>query len=144
MLYAIRLQRQTLSLKVRRKAYRLLRRFLTPEQDAQLRRKREIPVTTASGRTYRLLPNTGAVHEVERHGSRYFVVRSFCLHPDDTVPLPPADVTLSQLLLLVADEEEFRRLANITERQSDLWNGEWLRTLRRVRLARAGGVLTDA
>lgn len=121
----------------RRRAMRLLRSFLTPEQNRQLDSRREFHVTAASGRTYRFRPCTRTVQEVERHGSRFFVVRSFCLHPPDDAKLPAADVTLAQVLLLSADEEEFRAKANISERLTQLWNGDWLRTLARRRRERA-------
>lgn len=125
------------SAKARCRAYRLLRLFLSPTQAEQLARCRHFEQAAASGRVYRLIPATGQVDEVERHGKRRYVIRSFCLHPDPWNEVPPADVSLAQLLLLVSDEEEFLRLANATERRSDtLWNGEWQRRLRSARRER--------
>ena len=121
----------------RRKAYRLLRGFLTGEQVQQLRRRGEFHVTTGSGRHYRLVPRTATVHRVELHGSRYFVRQTFCLHPDNPEDLPPADITLAQFLLLSADEPEFLLEANAWERRSQLWDGAWLRQRAQARRERA-------
>jgi len=61
--------------------------------------------------------------------------RSYCLH-DPENELPPADVTIGHLLLLRTDEPRFLRLANATDARGPgcgLWNGDWLRRVRRRR-----------
>lgn len=136
--YEIRMRLRVGSPKATRRAYRLLRRFLTPSQQAELTRTRMFTVVGRSGRLYRLAPATGTVYEVERHGKHCFIIRSFCVHPDDAVILPLADTTVAQLLLLSSDEDEFLRVAIAKDRRSDqLWNGEWMRRLRQARLERA-------
>jgi hypothetical protein len=58
------------------------------------------------------------------------------LHPEDPAALPAADVSLAQLLLLSADEAEFRSRANREEiPRACLWNGEWRRRLNNARRA---------
>lgn len=120
----------------RRKAYKLLRRLLSPLQQEQLRTRREFYATSPkSGKTYRFCPSRGTVEEVALHGTRYFVRGRFCIHPED--PLPPADVTISQLLLLSADEDAFWAQANYTDtRENGLWDGAYLRRLRAARVER--------
>lgn len=128
-------RREAESLPARRKAARLLRRFLAPQQREQLKRRGHFVVETPSGRFYRFHPRMGRAEEVTRHGTRFFVLTSFCLHPEEK--LPPADVTLAQLLLLSTDEEAFRQEANATNRRDQLWNGDWLRRLRQAARERA-------
>jgi len=121
-----------------RKAMRCLRRFLSGTQRRQLARSRCFDVTAPSGRVYRFWPAEAMVEELERHGKRLYRIASFCIHPDLKHGLPPADVTLSQLLLLSTDEAEFLATANARNRRSQqLWNGDWARQLRRAREARA-------
>jgi hypothetical protein len=112
-----------------RKARRLLRSILTADQVSELRRRRCFTVVAASGRHYRLDPACGKVTEVERHGKNFYERRSFCLHPDPEHTLPPADITVAQMCLLLADEHTFLEEANVTEHRSLLWDGNWLRTL---------------
>ncbi len=122
-------------------AMRLLKRFLTPEQQEQLRRCREFYVHLPSGRSYRFIPGTGHVDEVDRHGKRYYALSSLCIHPDDHFDLPPADVTLGQLLDLLADEDDFRSRANFTDRRDrGMWDGDYLRRMREARMERAGAI----
>ena len=73
-----------------------------------------------------------------RHGRRWFVRRHFCLHEQSllVLPMPPADLALTHLLWLLADEQEFLRLANATDRRDMLWNGQWRRRLRAAQLER--------
>jgi hypothetical protein len=61
--------------------------------------------------------------------------RSFCIHPESGHGLPGADIALTQMLWLAADEEAFLAEANATERHQDLWNGDYLRRLRQHRTA---------
>jgi len=113
----------------RRRAYRLLRLFLSPHQNAELTRRRQFTVHTASGRVYRLRPRDARVEEVTRHGKHYFVARSFCLHPDDSHGIPDPDITLTHMLLLIADEEGFLQEAHVRNHRTDLWNGDYLRRM---------------
>lgn len=122
----------------RAKAMRLLKRFLTPEQQAQLQRGRSFYVHLPSGRSYRFLPGMGRVEEVSKHQTRYFIQSVFCIHPPDEDELPPGDIALAQLMHLLADEDDFRNTANITIRNDrGLWDGDYLRRLRHARLERA-------
>lgn len=115
-----------------RRACRLLRSLLTDAQKRELRRTGCFRVTTPGGSTYRLLPRRGHVERVERHGSRWFTRKSYCLHDEeDAGKLPPADVTIGHLLLLTADEPRFLATANETARDDQLWNGDYLRRMRR-------------
>lgn len=134
-------QKVSRSMPARRRAFRLLRRFLTPFQREMLNRQRCFMVEAPSGRYYRFIPCTHAVQEIEKHGSRWYVRRRFCIHPEpDELPAP--DVTLVQLLMLAEDEENFRRTANITEAQ--IWDRSHLRRVRERRQARLRGTLMDA
>ncbi len=131
----------------RRRACRTLRAFLHPEQREQWKRSGCFTVTAASGRRFRFYPYVGMVQEIERHGTRDFGRRRFCLHPQG-VTLPPADVTLAQLLVLSASEEEFLALANPTELMQSLWNPEYLALMREgprrvAALEQVAGLLQD-
>ncbi len=129
-----------------RRANALLRSFLTAEQREQWRRTRHFLVRGSLGNIYRLYPPMGNVWRVERRGSRWVGIAAYCLHDyaeDDPtfVPsglpgegkqsrLPSADRTLAHLLLLRADEAEFRLLANESIRARD---NEWHFRLRAER-----------
>lgn len=115
-----------------RRAYRLLRTLLTPEQRQQLTQGRNFRVTGSAGRTYRLWPAVHLVEKVEKHGRYWFRKGSFCLHPEPET-VPKADVTIGHLLMLRADEPGFLQLANFTG-ASMLWDGDWMRRLNRARL----------
>jgi len=130
--------RQRESYGAQRKAMRLLARHLSPEQKDRLRRKGEFYVTPASGNTYRIDARLGRTEEVTRHGKRWFVRRRFCLHEPGLLRLamPPADLALTHLLLLLADEREFLTTANASDARRSFWNGDWLRQLRAARIAR--------
>jgi hypothetical protein len=127
-----------------RQALRLLRRYLSPAQLAGLRRNGEFLVTLKSGTAYRIDARRGRTEEVTRHGRRFYVRRRFCLHEhvsqtgDTTfvLPMPPADLALTHLLWLLADEQEFLNAANATDVRDMLWNGQWQRRLRAARLER--------
>jgi hypothetical protein len=121
-----------------KRAMRLLRSLLTPTQLWWLRQRRHFLITGATtGHVYRLNPYFGHTSRVTKHGSRWFVHTRFCLH-DPEVLLPPADVMVGHLLLLRADEPRFLELANATDARgmAGLWNGEWLRRVRRRRIER--------
>ena len=122
-----------------RKAMALLRKYLSPAHKIELRRNGVFHYTTNSGATYRVDPRRGRTERVTRHGSRWFVAVRFCLHDDRDVPsdaMPPADLALTHLLLLLSDESEFLRIANATYARDQLWNREWLRRLREARISR--------
>ena len=118
-----------------RRSRRLLASFLSPEQRERFRLKGEFYVTAPSGRVYRFHPGWPPA-EVERHGKRVFAVRSFCLHQDPEHAMPAADLTLAQLLLLSHSEEAFRAEANHRDHLDQLWNGDYLRRLRRAQQER--------
>lgn len=117
-----------------KKAMRLLRTLLTPNQLWWLRNRRYFLVGGhKTNHTYRLRPQYGTVSRVTKHKTRWFVHTQYCLHDPD-VKLPPADVSISHLLLLRADEDRFLSTANATDARSMFWNGDWLRRVRRTRL----------
>lgn len=111
-----------------RRAMALLRSFLSPTQTAELRRNSSFIVLGSLGNYYRLMPRTGMVWRVERRKSRWYYIASYCLHDyaeDDPsfVPIgfpnegkhsivPSADRSLAHMLMLLADEADFRRKAN--------------------------------
>jgi hypothetical protein len=113
----------------------LLRSFLSEKQRREFSQNRQIVVIGSLGGRYRLYPHTGACKGLERHGKRWFAVRRFCLHDPEGL-LPPADVSLAQMLLLLQDEAAFLAKANVTEQRSTLWNGDWLRRLNAARCER--------
>lgn len=130
--YLLRVRRRKLQSGAQRKARRLLRQLLAPSQRASLSRLGHFYVTAPSGSTYRLDPRLGRAERVEKHKGRYFAKRSYCLHDaDDGGKMPPADVTIAHMLLLLADEAAFLATANESPRDDQLWNGDYLRRLRR-------------
>jgi len=130
--------------KAQRRARALLRSFLTPQQKKHLRDRRGFFVRGSLGGMYRLHPATGTVYRVEKHGKRWFGVIRYCLHDEDNV-MPPADLSLGQMLLLLSDEQAFLDEANATdERSRTLWNGDWLRRLNQARRERAAAVAEEA
>lgn len=125
-----------------RKARRLLRSLLSASQLRSLRRSKCFVVVTPGGSTYRLDPRYGTAERVEKHGRRYFVRAGFCLHDEkDSDAMPPADVTIGHMLLLLADEAMFLATANHNRRDDQLWNGDYLR---RLRVARENRGTTEA
>ncbi len=117
-----------------KRARGLLRSLLSKEQRRQLRSSHGFQVVGSLGGRYRLHPETGSAERLERHGKRWFGVVRYCLH-DPGRELPPADVSVSHLLLLRADEGEFLRVANATV--DNPWDGEWRRRLNAERRRRA-------
>ena len=119
-----------------KRAMGLFLSLLTPAQRAEYRCTRRVLLRGSAGGRYRLRPSTGRVCQVEKHGSRWYTVTSYCLHDPDGA-LPPADSSIGHLLLLLSDEPAFLAEANATDRRSTtLWNGPWLRRLRRAQIAR--------
>jgi len=88
----------------------LLQRLLTDEQRASLRDNRHFYLHSA-GKKYRIdRGQTGNVKLVDESNA---VVESYCIHP---IGVPEADTMAAQKLMLEADPETFRRVANITYR----------------------------
>lgn len=110
-----------------RKAQRLLRTWLTPEQRESLKRKQQFIVVGSLGGRYRLMPRMGRTARIERHGTRDFETATYCLH-DDASELPAADLALAHYLMIMTDEADFLAQAN-EHKNSMLWNSEWLRRL---------------
>jgi len=128
----------------RRRAVQLLRSYLSDDQRHQLRARHGFRAVGSAGGVYRLDPTRGRVERVERHGSRWFAIRSYCLHDyaedaPDQQRIPVADLTLQHLLLLSADEPAFLAAANATNRLDMLWNGDWQRRV----AARRRGVAAE-
>lgn len=129
--YAVRRMRKSIPDPAQRKARRLLRSLLTPGQRATLSRLGYFYVTAPSGTAYRLDPRRGRAERVDRHKGRYFAKRSYCLHDaQDAGKMPPADVTIAHMLLLMADESAFLATANETRTDDQLWNREYLARMR--------------
>ena len=115
-----------------RTAMQLLRSLLSPNQRAELTRGGNVVVRGSEGGTYRILPRFGHVERVTRNGRRWFVAERYCLHDvQDDDAMPPADLSIAHMLILLSDEPEFLRLANANDARDQLWNGEYLRRLRR-------------
>lgn len=120
-----------------RKAMRLLRTLLSPEQRRTLRAGRYFYVTTRSGATFRFWPRAGSTDRVARHGTRWYSKSSFCLHDaENDQQMPPADLVIAHLLLISADEAKFLEMANEHKNRSQLWNGEYMREMRQARIER--------
>lgn len=105
-----------------RRSFRLLRSFLDESQRRQLRNTRSFRFQTASGKHYRIwLLWDANIEEVRPHGQRWYAYWSFCIHPpltqDGLQPVPPADVALGQLLMLLDSEDRFLETANPTPRR---------------------------
>jgi hypothetical protein len=94
-----------------KRAERLLLQFLNPDQEVQYRKDRYFEVLSKDGtRRYRIRRGwAGNVTVIDLKGRE---VEKLCIHPD--ISVPQEDNLLAQKLLLEADEEEFRRTANIT------------------------------
>lgn len=91
------------------RAEALLHENLDSVQREDLEKKRYFHVRAKSGRWYRICVGVaGNVYRIENGRE----VEKFCIHPPDSYPTP--DVMLAQKLLLEADEDAFRRTANIT------------------------------
>lgn len=142
--YRVHQERRRRQRRPQRRALQLLRSLLTDAQAEQLRRVRHVTVEAASGRRYRILPNTGVTQLVERHGRLDYAIARYCLH-DPNSELPPADVAVAHLLWIQADEANFRETANETPtstvvnhgRPNAGWDGTWRRRLNEARRERA-------
>jgi len=99
------------------KAGRLLRTLLTPEQlkswDTCNYFHEQGKVTGDWYRFNRWNMEVRCVYNRGKKKSRFYEDRAyFCIHPDLTIGMPKADVTITQLLLLRTDEREFLKKAN--------------------------------
>ncbi len=95
--------------KAEARANQLLRELLTPDQRVQYDDKRRFYVITDSGKRYEVdcQKKMHNVFEVDAVGKR---IEEHCIYANGNVPLP--DNAAAQLLLLRANEPEFRRIAN--------------------------------
>lgn len=129
----MRAAREYLRGEAQRRAMALLRSLLTREQRRQIGREKCFTATAPSGNRYRFFPGTGAVVRITKHGSRWFRHTSYCVHDerDDPDAMPPADLTVAHLLMIMADEPGFLATANARDMRDQLWNGDYLRRMRR-------------
>jgi hypothetical protein len=93
-----------------RKAGEALAAFLDEEQQAQLARASFVVVEGSMHGRYRLYKSGG----VRRVDDREREVESLCIHADTLGPVPREDDILAKLLAVQANEDAFRRTANIT------------------------------
>lgn len=92
-----------------KKAHRLLRYHLTPEQRREYQREDSFRIEV-NGRCYRIRKGrAGNVDLIDAEGNR---LRNYCIHP--TAQVPNEDTMLAQKLLLEADEAAFLRTANMS------------------------------
>lgn len=93
----------------RDRARTLLESLLDDMQREQLRKDGFFHVQTRDGeREYRLAPGRPPIRVKGEDGRRL----SYCIHP--TGGFNAEDVTISQFLMLVSDEDQFLRVANAT------------------------------
>lgn len=94
-----------------KRAANLLRSLLSPEQIADLEKHRRFYLTTESGQRYEIdcKKRMHNVFEVDANGKRLV---EHCIYQKGELPL--ADNAAAQLLLLKADENEFKRISNKT------------------------------
>lgn len=92
-----------------KRAADLLRELLNPQQRAEYDERSRFYLRTASGRRYEVdcKQKMHNVFEVDAAGNR---IEEHCIYASGDVPLP--DNAAAQLLLLRANEDEFRRIAN--------------------------------
>jgi hypothetical protein len=92
------------------RAESLLRRSLNLAQRVRYLCTGEFTVVAPSGRRYLITRGTtGNVYELDRAGRR---LRRYCISP---AGVPPGDVMMAQLLMLLTDEDSFRRIAVATD-----------------------------
>lgn len=123
-----------------RRARRLLATLIAPDQAAMLRRRRYFTERGASGAVYEFSPNTGTCRLRLREDRGRKALAVFCYHDDregdlvlpeldhvEVHSMPPADVTIGQLLMIRADEDRFLREANASLLvRLPTWRGEIL------------------
>ena len=97
-----------------KRALELLKTFLNPDQLRTLEANgKNFRVQGTMGGTYRLWPRRGLAEKIVWRRKKWFLEMSCCYH-DPEKSLPPADVTIAQLLLIRTDEMEFLRSSNHT------------------------------
>lgn len=93
--------------RAQRRAKALLRSLVSPKQWREFRSRACFKVRGSAGGMYQLCPETGAVHGLVLWKGRWYPVTDYCLIHPSKCDLPPADTTISHLLLLTADEPAF-------------------------------------
>jgi hypothetical protein len=102
------------------RAKETLEELLTQEQIDDWRRTKAFELITQSGRRYRIRRGVSGNVRLIEDGQE---VEALCAHPRTSLHddagrylgvLPSEDVVIAQMLALNADEEGFRRVANIT------------------------------
>lgn len=121
--------------RAQRKARRLFQSWLTPAQRAEYRSRGDVRIVGSAGGHYRIQPNAGRAERIERHGKNWYAVSDFCYH-DEAAELPNADLALVHMLMLRTDEPGFLAVANEHKRDRQMWNGDYLRRIRRVQRER--------
>lgn len=92
------------------RAEMLLMSVLDADQQAEFREKGQFHVTAKSGRIYRIKRGwAGNVYCLDDEGN---ATEYLCIHPTERIP--DCDNMLSQLLMILGDEDTFRNIANIT------------------------------
>lgn len=97
-------------LEAERKAEELMMRFLSPEQRDEFRRLSLFTVHLPNGNRYQV--RKGHAGNVYKIGEREKLVERLCIHTRETVP--DFDNMLAQKLFLESNEDEFRRVANVS------------------------------
>lgn len=106
-------ERERRQVEIADRAEAALLAHLTPEQAAQYARDRHFEVVSRQGgkvRRYRI--HHGWAGNILVLDEKNREIERLCIHPTRQVPY--ADNLLAQKLLLEADEDQFRRIANIT------------------------------
>jgi len=94
-------------LRAQRRAKALLRSLVSAKQWREFRSRGCFKVCGSAGGMYQLCLETGAVHGLTLWKGRWYTVTDYCLIHPSKFELPPADTTISHLLLLTADEPAF-------------------------------------
>jgi hypothetical protein len=102
------------------RALRLLTRLLNEAQKRELERDGCFVVTAPSGNRYRI--DKGRSGNVKRIDATGQWIESFCIHQQEAVPV--YDTMLMQKLLIETHEAEFRRVANITQKNGGMLYGQ--------------------
>ena len=94
-----------------KRAEALLTAYLDEKQKKDLAEKNHFEVVDKSGKRYRIKRGiAGNVFLLDEYRK---TKKKFCIHPIDSVPT--ADAMLSQLIWLKWNEEEFLKVANVTD-----------------------------
>ncbi len=126
-----------------RRARRLLEEILSPEQREQLK-VHGFFLVRQGNHIYRI--NRGKTHNVFLVDANGHAIENLCVIPDDYERVPEEDCMIAQKLLVEADHESFREIANIGRFGSNVLPSapvprpsarEWLRLYRRAPPTRA-------